>query len=561
MMSARSRRLDPSASSAAVTRFAYLVLLGSVFASAMATTSRGQSPVGGNASSVENLYRQMVEAERNAYSQRSGLQPPPSATNRAAASGAVATAVPSTQSSSSWFVDSLTTFRTQVRQLITASNRFWATSPQLREVLGSLYQLDSDSESLITRTRAGEASETILASYEQLDMRWRDVSYRLRASGNNDPSIAALVEALDETCRQIDRRLGLSAPIDRVRLRDLMIVTLTYMDAMFDDIRLNQGYSAQADTLLRDGRLLRERLRQESYRMDRADYNEIVASFTEFARQWRLYAAQLYTLNDAHVNQRLDSIRRQGDEVYAALRIPAATDRGQVQLAARRLTTSLTTLWEQLSRWGVNRLPADQARFVETVRSLAEQSGRLETELARGQITATATSLFVAMDRSWTDGLRSMRTLDARSGAQGLLAPVDATFGELRDVLGGGSTRSETELLRLAASLETAADDLNNDLQRYKRYLSPVSFANTIGASGDAIYNASRELHRQVADRASARDLSRTASVLVQQFEAVTPLLGELNQRGLAANRVERVHDVYRQLQPLVAQTAAMLLN
>jgi hypothetical protein len=484
------------------------------------------------------------------------LTPPATGTNAASGTLRTGEVLPA-----NWFLDSIATIRDNMHRLIPELQRYSTSVPGAREVINDVYQLDAEADFLYSRTRSGESINSIFASYQQIDVRWRDVSYRLRASGSLDSRLTSIIDAIDESFRTTDRRLGITPPIDRVRLRDLMIVTLTYMDAMFDDIRLSSGAFGQADVLIRDGRILRERLRQESYKIDRADHNEVVTSFTEFVRQWRLYATRLYQLNDAHVNQRLDSIRRQGDEVYASLRIPAASDRGQIQYAGQRLTASLQALQTELVRWGANRLPADQLRFSQTVQLLVDRSQRLESELARGSVTASARTQFTEMDRLWTDGLRSMRAVDPRSGLQMSLVQTDTLFGELRDLLQGGPWQGQTELLSVAASLEAASDDFNNDVQRYKRYLLPTQYRDSLSEISDDLFDTSRDLHRLLDDRGDTREATRLAQRLVERWQQLTPMLSELTQRGLSQSRSDQLIEGYQQMQPLVAQTATMLLN
>ncbi|MGV3485164.1 MAG: hypothetical protein ACO1RT_12165 [Planctomycetaceae bacterium] len=535
-----------------------------------------------NGQVLEGIYRNMYEAQaERARQQQAGyatrVEPVPRATTPYPGQTAPAQTTPSPQPAqtpaagalsrsseslpANWFLDTLASIRDNVGRLIPELQRYSVSVPAAREVIGDIYQINADASSLYSRTRNGEPIESIFAAYQQVDVRWRDVSYRLRASGSLDARLASLVSAIDSSFQTIDRRLNLTPPIDRVRLRDLMIVTLTYMDAMFDDIRLSPGAFTQADALIRDGRILRERLRQESYKIDRADYDEVVASYAEFVRQWRTYAARLYALNDAHVNQRLDSIRRQGDEVYASLRIQAATDRRQMQYAGQRLTAALLELQDELVRWGVNRLPSDQVRFVDTVRILVDRSQYLEAELSRGSAIANASSQFAEMDHIWTEGLRSMRAVDARSGLQTSLVKVDVIFAEMRDLLQTGPWQGQSELLSTVASLEAATDDFNNDVQRYKRYLNPVSFRDSLSNVSDELYDISRDLHRTLDERSDMREASRLAQQLVDRWQQLSPMLGELPTRGLSPSRTELLYEDYRLMQPLVAKAASMLLN
>ncbi len=516
---------------------------------------------------LQGIYQTIVEAqaERDRLEALSRAQAGPSLApprNGTPQSPSVPAPPPSNPAvTANWFLDSVTVLRQNVSRLAPELRRYAPTTPAVREALNEVYQIEAETNSLYSRVRNGESIASTSFAYQEVDTRWRDVAYRIRAGGRLDPNLAVLIDAVDESFRQIDRKLGVSQPIDRVRLRDLMIVTLTYMDAMFDDIRLTPSAFTTSESLIREGRILRERLRLESYKIDRADYNTVVGSYTEFVQQWRTYAAKLYKLNDPHVNQRLDSIRKQGEEVYATLRIPVANDRGQVLFACQRLSAGLVSLHDQMARWGTGRLPADQLRFAETVRTLIDRGRQLETEAARNGASRSAASLFTTMDAAWVSGLRSMKAVDPRSGLQQLLVQVDALFGEVRNLLGATPWQGQSELLSAAASLEVAADDFNIDAQRYKRYLVPTEFRDQFASASDAFYHVSTDLHRALEANDNLQEATRQAELMVQHWQTLTPLVNELVQRGLAPNRADPLFEGYRQMQPLVAQVASTLLN
>jgi len=462
---------------------------------------------------------------------------------------------------SAQFQTMLASVRDNVNRLIPELQRSAQTNPTAREVIGDVYQVAAETESLFGRARNGEAAQSLLIAYQPLDVRWRDVSYRLRSAGAVDSRMASLVAAIDESFQSSDRQLGITPPIDRVRLRDLMIVTLTYMDAMFDDVRLAPAAFGQADAILREGRILRERLRQESYKIDRADYNQILASYTEFVRQWRGFGLKLYQLNDAHINLRLDSIRRQGDEVYASLRIPAASDRSQIKFAAQRLSGSLVALQLELNRRGANRLPPDQFQFAGTINLLVDRSQRLELEITSSGASRTAASQFSEMDNLWTTGLRAMRAIDPRSGLKLALVQVDTIFNEVRDVLRVEPSQGNSQAVSVAASLEVVTDDFNIDVQRYKRYLNPVDYRDSLSRLSENLANTALELHRSTDQGGNSADAKRLAQQMVSQWQQLTPVLGEVTQRGLSQSRATTLFDGYQQMQPLIAQAASMLLN
>ncbi len=457
-----------------------------------------------------------------------------------------------------WFENSLNEIQRSLAALIPELRGF-SSHPSVQAAIGQLYQVEADSRTLAERTRRGEPYESVSAAYQQLNTRWRDASYRLRAGGEISPRLTQQLNGVDDRFREIDRRLGLAPPIDRVRIRDLMIVTLTYMDALFDDIRLSQGYTASAESLLSQGRLLRERLRQESYRIDQADHNELVNRFMGFVQQWRPYGLSLHQLNDVHINQRLESIRRQGDEVMATLRVPAAADRQELVWLVDRLPGELRGLADQLGRWGTYRLTNDQFRFMETCVALAERARRLSAEVHRSGSSPAARELFREMNGQWGQALQSMVGVDPNSGLQPSLAQVNSIFVSLADQLRVLTGTERSDLLNLAAALEASAETFQIDVQRFARLLEPPAFRQSLTTTSDQFLASTRQFHRQISQRADQRAIATTAHLMESQWNTLTQLMNDLSGRGLAAARTELIFTNYRELQPLVMQATTTL--
>lgn len=460
--------------------------------------------------------------------------------------------------SANWFVDALAEANAALAKLLPEVQRAGYQSGLL-EVVPSLQRIQGDAATLIARTRRGESYESVEASYQDLDIRWRDAAFRLRSVGNLPASITTHVNQADGVFRGIDRKLGIQPPIDRVRLRDLMIVTLTYMDAMFDDIRLSQGFSQQSEELLLRGRVLRERLRQESYRIEGSNFDEIVGGFTDFVIEWRTYVRALHQLNDPHIQRRLESIRRQGEEVFATLRIPAALDNDELVLVTRRLPADLSTLADQLTALGAARLSAEQLRFAETCRVLAGRASGLAAEVVQNGPSPAARDQFRAIDQQWQDGLRLMSSVDPRSGLQASLARVNASFPIIRDLLGTGSSRNQAEALALAAALEASSGNFSLSLSRYQQFLQPAAYRDRIGTATNNFHDATKALHRQVGQVADSRFASESAKLLVQRWNELTPLVNELSRYGLTASQTESILAPYRELYPLVTQASILL--
>ena len=154
-----------------------------------------------------------------------------------------------------------------------------------------------------------------------------------------------------------------------------------------------------------------------------------------------------------------------------------------------------------------------------------------------------------------------MRAVDPTSGLQFSLAQVDALIAEMKDLLQVGNFQGEENLLNVVASLETTTDDFNNDVQRYKRYLTPTQFRDSMAEISDEMFDASRDLHRLLDNRGDSREATRLTQQIIERWQQLTPMLNELTQHGLTQSRSEQLFENYRQIQPLLAQAASTLLH
>ncbi len=160
------------------------------------TSFRGGLPAAfAQTQQLDSLYRSMAESQAEFNRQAmlrqqqtsARVEPVPrspltinASTNNAPAINSVQT--PSTSPSlatsnvqSNWFQTELANIATSVRQLLPELQRASVSFPVIRELLSDVYQLDAEATSLLTRLQSSERWETLYASYQAMDLRWRGV--------------------------------------------------------------------------------------------------------------------------------------------------------------------------------------------------------------------------------------------------------------------------------------------------------------------------------------------------------------------------------------------------
>ncbi len=435
--------------------------------------------------------------------------------------------------------------------------------PGSRALLGDLLHLQAHADALARQAAAAREYREVIDSYCQLDSEWRPLSYQLRALNGLSPPATQSILALDQYSNQICKLLGVPTQFDRGRMQHWMTVASTYMNALLDDLQLVRGHAAELPQLIHDGRILEQHLQREAEFAATAELDEIMPRYNDFVTRWRAYAAQLYQLNDPHVDSRLERIRQCGSEVFALMYMPPSADEHQLQQAAGRLERQVAELLDQLTIRALIRLPArEQNAIVNDARLLWSRcrefhqqaqpdAGPLELRSLRAQ--------FVDIDQQW-HGLES-RLTGIETIDPAILTKVDRSSHQILELLGVHSTLDYRRALELAASLEGQAEYLNADIQRYRRYYTPSRFGSEYCECAERFLQLAQRLNSQLANQAEMPQLQATCQALLTEWEHLSESTAELSQHGLTGYRPNRITAAMHELAPIVAELAAMLMD
>lgn len=462
------------------------------------------------------------------------------------------------------FAQNLVNFSGSIDPLVRELRAGAAQNPSIRAALPEAYQVAADSRALLQRCDGLSSLDPIIPPYSELDARWRQLSFRLRALDGLSSQCTSGIRSGDQLVSVMSRQLRVQPQFDRHELHDLMIIAATHMQSLLDDLELARISQQDASRLTHDCRLLRQQLLGEADRVDETTYEDVVTRFTKFAYGWSAFSERVYAVNDPHLQRRLDRIRECGDQTYAVLWLPPPYSAATLTASAHRLEESCAQILDQLTiRSMVSLSPKDQLRILESSRRMYSQSREFEHATTQGASRNDLQARFATIDKDWSY-LRS-KYQQMRAINRATLGSIDQECDSIRAALGmgtaaGPSIRHE-ELVQVAAGLEGSAEYLDADIQRYERYLKPDSFRKSILEASREFHHHAKQLHSELSARANVRSLQREAEQMLDGWQQLTKDISHAESHGLTAGRAENLRRAQQDLVPMVAKIAAALLE
>ena len=462
------------------------------------------------------------------------------------------------------FAQYIVSFSEVIRPLVQEMRTIASRNQSIGNLLPEAYHLSADTQALIQRCDGLSSLTPIVPIYSELDARWRQLSFKLRAlDGLNDQSIAS-IRSCDSLVGKMSRQLKIQPQFDRHAIHDLLIVCTTHMQSLLDDLQLARATSREIERLSHDGRLLRQRLLREADRVDDTTYAELVTRFTDFVGRWGAFSEKVYALNDPHLQLRLDRIRECGDQTYGLLWIPPPYSASTLTATAKRLERGCEEILDQLTiRAMVTLKPQDQVRVLEASRRMSAQSRQLTQATKRGASRGEMQQLFVPLDSDWSFLRQALYQIPQINRAT--LAVVDHETERIRSALGISGSEAQPiaheELVQVAAALEGSAEYLDADLKRYEKYLKPDSYRKSLAKSSHDLHHHAKELHAKLSNRSDLRSLQIEAEHLLDGWQQLSKDMSLLTSRGLTERRAANLQRAQQEIVPLIAQISAALIQ
>ena len=460
------------------------------------------------------------------------------------------------------FAGELVDFYLTVDQLADQMQTESSRNLSLRSLLPETYRVEADARTLIQSCNGIASIQTIAPGFSDLDARWRQLSFGIRSLSGRSNAINQAVSRADQLAKSMERRLSIGPQFDRVKLRDLMIVGSTYMGVIIDDLEIASIPRSDSQQLIHDCRLLRQQLLAEAEHVAAGSYDQVVSRFTDFVAKWGQFSARIYAIDDIHLHRRLDRIREVGNETYALLWIPPSSSSLDLVASSKRLERRVSSLLDQLTlRTMVSLDSREQIRMLEASRRLYDQCRRLEDAVSRSAPVNESRPIFASIDREWNSLRGSYLNLGTLQ--QGTISEIDQLAGQLREFYGvlpsGDAPMDVTRLVSTAAAIESGAEYLKADIDRFARYFSSGSYRNSITDAVRDLHRHSRELHDELSGRVDIRDAQREADRLIHAWEDLDRDMKQINRSGLPVQAVDHLIRHQQELVPHIAAVAVLL--
>lgn len=459
------------------------------------------------------------------------------------------------------FVNGLVSLATSADAMVEAIRATPNPSPSLRAQLPDAYRLVADCQALLDRCDGLSDVTTLRDEYADIDARWRKLSFELRAIDSLGGQVRDPLRQCDRTCSSIAKQLGIQPQFDRRALRDVMITAATHLQTLEDDLTLCRLPRSRVDSLTSSCRLLRQRLVQEAERVDRASYEETVTRFTEYVGRFGNFASAIATIDDPHVQRRMDRIAQCGTDTYALLWMTPPEPTIDMTHAAGHLLQSVDTLLNQMNFGTMIGMPQnEQIEVLNLGRSLRAGAEHFKQVAAQGVGRGELVTCLSEVDRAWS----SMRPRIAalRTISPAVISAVDRDLSQIQSSLGGRGANlqaSLNELVELAAALEGSSEYLEADLKRYERYLQPASYRSAMMRAAGDFHDESRRLHEQLSRGDDIRSLQKRTDRMIDAWKQLSEGISDIQQHGLTSSRARRLQQAQQELLPIVARVAAAL--
>ena len=429
----------------------------------------------------------------------------------------------------------------------------------LQPLMTDVLKLKTTASLLNERARQVNDFALLRQEYGGLDCQWHDLAFQLeQLRGLNSASLAS-IQQLDLHSDRICRLLGLEPQFDRDAVIRLSVETAAHLDTLLDDVEYELYGLEGSDSLARECRGLAEQCRRLSGIAGGASYDELVTKYSSFVSDWRTFAARLYPFDNAYCDRSVRRIRSCNRRAFERLWTPLSIDRIYLVYLSEQLAREVDSLFDNMTVKSLVQMPAvGQQAVLSTASELYTHCQRYRECVGNNSPLGDLMSDYMQIHDRWTtlDSYLTPVTSPSVVAGRRLVMAYDA---ELRAILRVPARLDRARLIQLAASLEGLAEHLQYDVRRYGRYYQSLSFRDQAYQSSDAFYAQARNLHSQLQDGASLKNLQATCNGAITTWGSVSKIIGAMPNSGLTSSRYQLISESSQEILPVIAELATTL--
>ena len=436
-------------------------------------------------------------------------------------------------------------------------------NPVISQVVPSANRLSSEMRMLLQNAGINSQLSETLESYRRIDQGWRQFAFQFRDLVGVSGEAIEAAHQCDQLISRMSRQLGLVPQLDLRKLQNELMVISTKLQTLEEDLRLagipvgaRQGFS-------RGLRLLRQDALNLVDRVGDFEQADLVRGLKDLNARWQQIDLALGEIADLHVQRRAQGVGESFRQAHELLWIKLPPHEAVVPSAASRLVTHAQLLLSRIEEKLAN---ADQLTGAERIRlsahNLLEKSEALSEQVSRNDSLVTLQTTLAGIQQGWFE-FRTQLLNDRFAGWQ-MISSIDGELQRLRTALGVANDAvkpmDRRRLLQTAAAIESTAEFVSADLNRFSRLLTPLTYRETTLAAASAFMQSAKLFHQTIDHQADAVTIRRAADEVQKNWNLLLPNLAQIQLHGLTAYQARNLLQDQSELVEYISEVSTLPL-
>jgi len=435
-------------------------------------------------------------------------------------------------------------------------------NPAIRKALPVANRLSSEARMVFQEGTGNSVASDVVESYGRLDRDWHQLEFQLRGLGGLSGDALESMHQCEQLVSRMSRQLALVPQFDRGKLRNLLLVVGSKLETLGDDLRFADIADGGRHELARALRLLRQDALNLVDRVEVFQHQDVVLGLRNLNDRWWQIAPTLSEIADAHVQHRVQGVTECFRRAHALLWIDLPADDRVLPAIASRLVVHcrlvVATLNESLAN--PDQL-AGAERIMLVAQQLLESSEALSGQISQSVSAESSQRVFLEVERAWSQ-LRKQLVDSGLVGRQ-MVAAIDDELLRLRTSLRierkPPEPVAQRRLLRTAAAIESTAEFIDADLQRYSSLLTPLTFRTTALSASSAFLQSAKIFHQLIDRQADAVTVARADATMQEHWKRLFQSLSQIQLHGVSSQRARNLMQDQRELVEYMSEISTAL--
>lgn len=450
----------------------------------------------------------------------------------------------------------LSSFAQSVSQLVQVLYRDVDRTSGIRPLIGEALQLNATATTVARRSVSHTSVDGIASDFEELDQRWRLLSFRLQELRDLSQSARAQLDRATQYHDRLARQLDVSPQMDRDAIVRQTSSLATEITRLLEDIDYEIFDGSRRYELLVEGRRVYQQCRRVATIAARGTIEETRREYRTYAESWKPFVDRVRELNVRYIDRQLQRVQSADRQLQDLLMMHAEMDRSELLYLTQLLQRDLDQLMDGVTLRDLTRLRRGRDTIVDRASEFYSACGDFADCLRNGDSNETMADLYSYLDNNWSRVAEVLQQTELPEARQ-VYRQLERSMGEIRAVLSVEEDRDPHRMVELAANLENLATHLDHDIRsvlasrpnNFDRQFRQQSIELT-----QNFKSLANRLHSQLVSNHTPSQVRETIVMLSRRWNNLQPVIDRLP-------RQDRDHllVVRRQVPPVLVELQTLL--